>query len=345
MKIQSMDLEDLLKRVSRSFYLTLRILPHAIKPQLRLAYLLARATDTVADTDAVDVHLRQAVLSDLQKSIQAVSNGQAPLLPDFTLFISSQKASPDQGNEAELILLQNFGALLKELKTFQASDRRKIQTVLEIITHGQATDLERFCSSADSLVALTTDAELDTYTYEVAGSVGEFWTLLCRTHLFPKTALDDVQLLADAVLFGKGLQLVNILRDLPKDLQQGRCYIPEQRLAQYDLKPLDLLDAGNMSRFRPLYNEYLQRTEDFLKAGWRYTTTLPYSSVRVRLACAWPILIGVQTVARLRNSNVLDSRQRVKIMRSDIWRLILKSVFLYPNRKAWNQLYDSEKPL
>jgi farnesyl-diphosphate farnesyltransferase len=341
MNTPSIDFEDLLKRVSRSFYLTLRILPRAIKPQLGLAYLLARATDTVADTDVIDIYHRQAVLSDLQKSIQAVCDGQTPLLPDFTLFIESKKTPADQRNEAEHALLQNFAALLEELKTFKEADRREIRTVLEIITHGQEMDLVRFCSSDNSLVALTKDEELDLYTYEVAGCVGEFWTRLCRAHLFPKAALDDTQLLADAVLFGKGLQLVNILRDLPKDLQQGRCYIPEQRLSQYSLKPMDLLNADNMHRFRPLYDEYLQRAEDFLSAGWRYTTTLPFSSIRVRLACAWPILIGMQTVERLRHSNVLDARQRTKISRSDIWCLIRKTVFLYPNRKAWNRLFDS----
>jgi farnesyl-diphosphate farnesyltransferase len=341
MQTESINLEDLLKRVSRSFYLTLRILPRAIKPQLGLAYLLARATDTVADTDVIDAQHRQAVLADLQKSIEAVCDGQVPLLPDFTEFIESLKTPAERQNEAERVLLQNFCTLLEEFKNFGEADRREIRTVLGIITHGQKMDLVRFCSSANSLVALTTDKELDTYTYEVAGCVGEFWTHLCRTHLFPKVTLDDKQLLDDAVLFGKGLQLVNILRDLPKDLLQGRCYIPEERLSQYGLKSVDLLDAGNMPRFQPLYDEYLQRAEDFLLAGWRYTTTLPFSSVRVRLACAWPILIGVQTVELLRHSNVLDACQRVKITRSDIRRLILKSLFLYPNRKAWNNFFYS----
>lgn len=334
-----MDLEALLKRVSRSFYLTLRILPHAIKPQLRLAYLLARATDTVADTDVIELAHRQAALSNLQKSIQSMCDGQHTFLPDFTVFIESRKTAVDQENEAERTLLQNIGTLLNELMKFSEADLLEIRTVLEIITRGQEMDLLRFHAPGKSLVALNTDEELDIYTYEVAGCVGEFWTRLCRAHLFPTAALDDKQLLADAVLFGKGLQLVNILRDLPKDLQQGRCYIPEQRLSEYGLKPLDLMDACNMHRFRPLYDEYLKKAEDFLSAGWRYTTTLPFSSVRVRLACAWPILIGVQTVKRLRQSNVLDARERVKISRSDIWRLIWKTIFLYPNRTAWNRLF------
>jgi farnesyl-diphosphate farnesyltransferase len=339
MKTASINLENLLKKVSRSFYLTLRILPQAIKPQLGLAYLLARATDTIADTEVIDVSLRQAVLSDLRTSVQTASTGGRPTLPDFSSFMEAHP-SLNQSEAAERFLLQNFDILLEELKKFKDFDRREIRKVLEIITHGQAMDLARFCSAGKALVALKTDEELDQYTYEVAGCVGEFWTRLCRVYLFPTAALDDTQLLSDAVLFGKGLQLVNILRDLPKDLQQGRCYIPKQRLSQYNLKPADLLDAGTMDRFRPLYNEYLQKAEDYLRAGWRYTTTLPFRCVRVRLACAWPILIGVQTVERLRHSNVLDYRQRVKISRSDIWRLILNTLCLYPYRKFWNRLFS-----
>ena len=46
-------LTSLLKEVSRSFYLTMRVLPSAIRPQIGLAYLLARTTDTIADTEIV----------------------------------------------------------------------------------------------------------------------------------------------------------------------------------------------------------------------------------------------------------------------------------------------------
>ena len=35
-------LNELLKQTSRSFYLTLRVLPAAVRPQIGLAYLLAR---------------------------------------------------------------------------------------------------------------------------------------------------------------------------------------------------------------------------------------------------------------------------------------------------------------
>ena len=164
--------------------------------------------------------------------------------------------------------------------------------------------MRRFAgASARSLVALRTDEELDDYTYRVAGCVGEFWTKMCRAHLFPEAPVDDAFLLANGVRFGKGLQLVNILRDVAADLRQGRCYLPAERLAELGLKPADLLQPANEPRLRPLYHGYLDRAEAHLLAGWAYTNALPRGCVRVRLACAWPILIGRETLKLLRAGN------------------------------------------
>ena len=190
------------------------------------------------------------------------------------------------------------------------------------------------------MVALRTDAELDDYTYRVAGCVGEFWTHLCRAHLFPDAPMKDAELLAEAVRFGKGLQLVNVLRDLPRDLQQGRCYLPADRLAAADLKPADLLNPVNEPKLRPLYDEYLLLAHAHLAAGWEYTNRLPRSCVRVRLACAWPVLIGVRTLAQLRTSAVLDAAQRVKVSRAAVRGVILRSVLLHPWPGAWRKLFQ-----
>jgi farnesyl-diphosphate farnesyltransferase len=179
---------------------------------------------------------------------------------------------------------------------------------------------------------------LDDYTYRVAGCVGEFWTKMCRAHLFPKARLDDSVLLAKGVRFGKGLQLVNVLRDLPADLRQGRCYLPSERLAGIDLAIEDLLQPANEPRLRPLYNEYLARARAHLLAGWDYTNSLPRGQARVRLACAWPILIGMKTIELLRSGNVLDPQQRIKVGRPEIKRIIFRSVLLYPWPSAWRNL-------
>ncbi|MDR1728959.1 MAG: squalene/phytoene synthase family protein [Acidobacteriota bacterium] len=334
----------LLRRVSRSFYLTLRVLPGAVRPQLGLAYLLARATDTVADTDAVAVARRREVLDAFRRSIQGAARGAPPAPPDFSEFLRTRGAGLSEKDEAELALLEEFGTLLDALGGFPDDDREEIRAVLETITQGQQLDLQRFGSGGPPAgappAALATDAELDDYTYKVAGCVGEFWTRLCLAHVFPQMERDRDRLLDDAVRFGKGLQLVNILRDLPEDLRRGRCYIPSQALAAHGLAPGDLLRRDASARFRPLYHGYLDLAEGHLRAGWRYTASLPPGCVRIRLACAWPVLIGVRTLRLLRDGDVLGGG-RVKIARADVRRLIARSVLLYPSRKAWRRLFDA----
>jgi len=68
----------LLRDVSRSFYLTLRVLPKEIRPQVSLAYLLARATDTIADTKAVPRAKRVFALQQLRICRVCRSWGQSP---------------------------------------------------------------------------------------------------------------------------------------------------------------------------------------------------------------------------------------------------------------------------
>jgi farnesyl-diphosphate farnesyltransferase len=336
----SSEMRNLLKQVSRSFYLTLRILPRSINAQMRTAYLLARASDTIADTRLAGIASRRDALLQLRGSIRESCTGAISKIPDLGELAAARRDASDQAIPAEHVLLENLGKVFQSLTEFPAEDRLRICSVLDTITRGQELDLIRFgAASRDRLEALDTEDDLDEYTYQVAGCVGEFWTRMCRSHVFPDARLDDEILLANGIRFGKGLQLVNILRDLAEDLRQGRCYIPRQALSERGLRPEDLLDAAAMSRFRALYDRYLRLTEEHLAAGWQYTTSLPFACMRIRLACAWPLLIGMRTVALLRAGNVLDDRHRIKIGRAEIRQILFRSTILYPNRSAWNGLF------
>ncbi len=320
---------SLLKEVSRSFYLTLRVLPGRIRPQIGLAYLLARATDTIADTGLVAVEQRLASLATLRGRILGLHDRPLDL----------GELARHQGSPAESRLLEQLEASLALLDAMAPADRQEVRRVLDTITGGQELDLRRFAgASAERIVCLRTDEELDDYTYRVAGCVGEFWTRICRAHLFARATLDDSFLLANGVRFGKGLQLVNILRDLPSDLRQGRCYLPAERLAGCGLRPADLPQPANAPRLRPLYDALLDRAQAHLLAGWDYTNALPRRSVRVRLACAWPILIGIETIRLLRSGNPLDPSQRLKVSRRQLKRLLWRSVLYYPCSSAWRRL-------
>jgi farnesyl-diphosphate farnesyltransferase len=160
---------------------------------------------------------------------------------------------------------------------------------------------------------------------------------MCLAHLFRGRGLNESYLLSHGVRFGQGLQLVNILRDLPTDLRNGRCYLPAEQLAARGLCPEDLLKPANESRFRVVYDRWLERAEGHLLAGWDYTNALPRGSMRVRLACAWPIQIGVETIRLLRSGAVLDPEKRVKVSRKNVKKLMVGSALLYPF-PAWKRL-------
>jgi len=319
----------LLKQTSRSFYLTIRVLPRKVRPQIGLAYLLARTTDTVADTEIVALEQRLAMLQKLRARILGTSKDS----------LGFAELARRQSSAAECRLLEGAEDTLAALATFKPEDLKLVRQVLDTITNGQELDLRRFSGASErNVIALHTATELDDYTYRVAGCVGEFWTKICRAHLFPKATLDDVRLIADGVRFGKGLQLVNILRDLPADLRKGRCYLPEQALSEAKLKPADLLQPANEKKFRLCYHRHLDLAKSHLAAGWAYTNALPWQCMRVRVACAWPILIGDETIKRLRKANVLDPQQRVKISRSEVRKIIARSVLCYPFPGVWRNL-------
>lgn len=326
---------SLLRDVSRSFYLTVRVLPGRVRAPIGLAYLLARATDTIADTAAVDVPHRIDALGRLSAAIQGAATGAG----DLRAFREGGAGATD-GEQRLLARLDEVLALLGDTPT---EDRDAIRSVLATIASGQELDLRRFGHAMPGAIrALDTDADLDDYTYRVAGCVGEFWTRVCLHHLLDATRLDVARLRADGVRYGQGLQLVNILRDLPRDLRDGRCYLPSERLAAAGLSPAALLDPARRADVRPLYDAYLDRAASLLADGWAYTNALPRAQVRLRLACAWPALIGLETLAALRATPALEAARRVKVSRSAVRAVMARSILLYPWAGAWSRMGPSD---
>ena len=309
----------LLKEVSRSFYLTLRVLPAAIRQQISLAYLLARATDTIADTEVVPRQSRLELLAEMREVGSNLPVGETFLSRLGPAFGSRQECR----SYGEATLLQRLDDCFSLLRQLDHGDQTLIRQLLHTIISGQIFDLERFPGNA-----LTAD-ELDRYTYMVAGCVGEFWTKMCQAHLPGMAALK----VEEGICFGKGLQLVNILRDMPKDLRIGRCYLPVS-------EPQVLLDAKNFTTVEHIYRQWLDTAAEHLDAGWRYTLTIPADMKRLRLACVWPIWIGLKTIARLRRANPLDPTQRVKVSRAEVYWIMLESALLAGNDAALDEVYQ-----
>jgi farnesyl-diphosphate farnesyltransferase len=299
----------LLASVSRSFYLTIKALPRDVRAPIGLAYLLARAADTIADSPQAPAACRLHHLDALREMIRSGADkaGLARLEKEIT--------PPDPSERA---LIGRLGECLAWLASMPEDDRADIVWVLEKITRGQELDLRRF-GGEDGVCELQSAADLDEYTYLVAGCVGEFWTRLCFRRLRHYAALDETRMRLLGVNFGKGLQLVNILRDLPSDLRAGRCYLP---LAEAGLHAKQIRRTPLLAR--PIFESWLARAVKHLDDAYHYIRAI--NGWRLRYACILPWILGMRTLILLRKTPPLETSVRVKVSRAEVRVLLCKAL-------------------
>jgi farnesyl-diphosphate farnesyltransferase len=315
-------LGPLLKGVSRSFYLTLRVLPAGMRDPIGLAYLLARAADTIADTSLIAPEQRLALLLSLREQVNGAADDDA-LMTRMAAEVASQQTQSD-----EKVLLESLGPALATLSQLSESDRQAVREIVSTLTTGMEFDLRTFPDERSGLLgALDLWSELDRYTYLVAGCVGEFWTKMTYAHM-PGTLKEKPEtMVLRGVRFGKALQMTNVLRDCARDLRIGRCYLPATMLDRFGLTPQDLLLPATSLRARALLFELVRKTLDHFREAVEYMLAIPASSVRLRLACLWPVLIGLETLLLLvNNDDWLDPAKISKVQRSNVYRMIASSI-------------------
>jgi farnesyl-diphosphate farnesyltransferase len=315
-------LGPLLKGVSRSFYLTLRVLPAGMRDPIGLAYLLARAADTIADTSLIPPEQRLELLLSLRSQVNGASD-EGALVRRMAAEVAGQQTLSD-----EKILLESLGPALAVLSQLSESDREAVREIVTTLTKGMEFDLRTFPDErSGQIVALRELAELDQYTYLVAGCVGEFWTKMTYAHMPGNLKGDPEAMLQRGVRFGKALQMTNVLRDCGKDLRIGRCYLPITLLDRLGLSPQDLLLPSNSRRAQPLLFELIRMTLDHFREAVEYTLAIPAFSIRLRLACLWPVVIGLETLLLLvDNNDWLDPGKVSKIRRNKVYQVISCSV-------------------
>lgn len=311
-------LRDLLKQVSRLFYTTLIVVPEAVRDQVSLSYLFARAADTIADTDLIDRPQRLKFLHQFKGQFAAAHLRWEDVRAIQTILI------PCQTNSAERTLLERLEDCFRVYLAFSPDDQARVRRLMATLTNGMEMDLMIFPGdSARQLTALKTLEQLDEYTYYVAGCVGEFWTDLMCGHLPSLQSWNVAEMARVGVRFGKGLQLTNILKDLSRDLLRGRCYVPEPLLRDAGLSPADLLKKDALSAFRPALKRLAAIAVEHLDQGWLYTLAIPRREMRLRLACMWPILSAGETLRLIVQSpDLLDPSASVKISRGTVYRMM-----------------------
>ncbi len=307
----------LLASVSRSFYLTLKALPSVLREPISLAYLLARTADTIADTAAVPAETRIDMLQTFSGLVQGVNADARALAARL-----ETEFRPLQTDPAEATLMQRLQDALAWLSTMHGARLTAVREVLGPIIHGQQLDIERF-PSPSPLRSLQTAAELEEYTWLVAGCVGEFWTRLCFSEMpeafVPET--DEDEMTALGIRYGKGLQLVNILRDIQKDAHLGRCYLPAEQWRTLGVTEPHI--TSDPLVLRPVWEQWVTAAQEHLRCGVDYVTRIQHG--RLRHATALPVLLGLRTLALLKQATNDELRAGIKVSRLEVGSIILKA--------------------
>lgn len=288
---------QVLRDVSRSFYISLRLLPKPMRPAMAAGYLLARASDTLADTAGVSVDDRLELLDGFADELQGKGRRWRGSLLDR--FIASQT------HAGEKVLLQRLDDCFASLAALDALQADAVRGTVAIIISGQRLDLLRFEEATGAVPrALRNEDELEDYCYRVAGCVGAFWTrigLLTLGSRFSDAPPDELEALG--VRYGMGLQLLNILRDVPEDLAQGRCYLPVGR-------------PGETAVVEAARREWLAHAGVWLESGLRYAGRL--KPRRLRAASVLPALIGQDTLRLLESGSSGSDGGKVKVSRAQV---------------------------
>ena len=317
----------LLRSVSRSFYLSIRLLPAQLREPIALAYLLARTTDTVADTAQIPTPVRTETLKLLSDAIQGKASRDVAIELIASLV-------PIQRNASEQQLLESLPDCVAWLDRMEHADRNDIRLVLENIVRGQMSDLQHF-DDPNEIRALGTAADLDEYTYLVAGCVGEFWTRLCFRHVRNFANRSEDEMLALGKGYGMALQLINVLRDVGSDLRIGRCYFSEYELTAAHLAPSQILVEPE--RFEPIYRTWLEKAKVGIESGMEYSRAI--NNRRVRAATVLPALIGARTLALLQVAGSGVLQRSVKIPRSEVRSMILTLAITFGSRKVIEAIF------
>lgn len=342
---------ELLASVSRSFYLSLRVLPRGMREPVSLAYLLARLTDTVADSSRLPPDRRGRWLGDLRALL--TGEREYPADAGWLAELAGELApTVEHAGERELVL--RSAECVGRLARLDEGDRREVRRVLGTIVAGQQLDVERFEGQGRSAergpgadgsglvrARVMPDAgALRDYTYAVAGCVGRFWTRMCHLHApgWHDSGVDADELEDWGEQLGRGLQLINILRDAPADVAAGRCYLPLGEgaaggragsagagLAAEVAWPKERW----LSRLAAVAPPWMDECGARLEAGARYVAATRHR--RLRLAAALPWLLAERTLARVRGAAPESWAGGIKVPRSEVrsllrragWRVLL----------------------
>ncbi len=198
------DILRVLKETSRTFFIPIARLPLRLQEAIGSAYLCMRAIDEIEDHPDLDNEAKATILHKLSWALQA-----------------KLAAEPSALSPIEEAVFSAYQSILPEV-TLRIGDWLA-HTPLEIaprIWDATIAMADRMAFWVENDWKILTVADLDSYTFSVAGAVG---LLICDIWAwFDGTQVDRLA----AVHFGRGLQSVNILRNREEDRERGVNFFP-----------------------------------------------------------------------------------------------------------------------
>ena len=229
-------LEDLLEKTSRTFALSIPVLPEPTRREVMLAYLLFRIADTFEDAAHWPAALRIEALGEFHDLLRDYS-------PEKTKRLSSKWTNAGVSPHA------GYRQLISEtpfvLDAFFRLDADAVASVRDHVSRS-AEGMAKFVARSNGDVLVLDDmVDLRAYCYSVAGIVGE---MLSELFLLKRPNLLEIApyLRERASTFGEALQLVNILKDSATDESEGRNFLPRKisREEVFGLARSDLVVAA-----------------------------------------------------------------------------------------------------
>lgn len=270
--------------VSRTFALTIPLLPPAIEVVVGNTYLLCRIVDTIEDA---------AELSPIEKQRLSKLFLEAVLgIIPVEMFVSScLDALKGYSNVDELDLIAHTPTVLRILHTFPDRDQKAISRCVSIMSDGMSHFHGR--QTQEGLKDL---AEFEEYCYVVAGVVGELLTSIFSYHSpqFAQQIQGHEQL---AINFGQALQMTNILKDSPEDRARGVSWKP-----------------ALMSQ-----SELLKIAYEKLQDSMKYILLIPKNEVGMKRFCFLAFGLAVMTLEKIATRKEFTKKSDIKLSRNTVW--------------------------
>jgi farnesyl-diphosphate farnesyltransferase len=297
-------LEPLLQKTSRTFALTIPLLPDPLRTEVAVAYLLFRIIDTFEDATLWSGGRRADALGQF---VRLIDDGDLHGAQDLT---AQWLRDPPLQHPGYLELLAATPRVLEWCRELRPSAREQLRLHVGRSARGMADVVAR--AGDQGSLQLQTMQELRDYCYTVAGIVGE---MLTELFLLQSPALLNaaVGLRERAVAFGEGLQLVNILKDARPDAGEGRVYLPRQA----SLAEVFMLARADLRRAA----EYT----DLLRAAGGAPGLVAFNALNSRLA------IGTLRVLRDQGLGAKLTRLQVTTMAAQVMNAVETGGVLFPD--------------